>query len=89
MASGRATDRRTGAPIIDVLDPTLLPPGYRTLRDLAKHYYGSYAAWRLIAVASGLQKMPPEQDLREALIGRLPAPKITIPEQPAGDRRQV
>lgn len=67
-----------GQRILDSFSPTALPVG-TTLRDVAAHYYGSYALWPLIAKASGLD-YPPDTDL--TLIHGDPPPRIIVPARP-------
>jgi hypothetical protein len=61
------------------MDSSKLPPGKRTLAQLAKNYYGQASAWRLIAKASGLTRATPNQDLPSTVGRRHPPARILIP----------
>lgn len=64
-----------------VLDSSKLLVGRRTLAALAKHYYGSAAAWRLIAKASGLTSTGPNVDLTTTVGRRHPPSKVVVPRR--------
>lgn len=68
--------------VLAILDSSKLLPGRRTLAQLAKHYYKSASAWRLIAKASGLTSTGPNVDLTTTIGKQHPPGKIVVPKQP-------
>lgn len=73
--------------LVPPLDSSRLPTGQRTLAQLAKNYYGSASAWRLIAKASGLKNVTANQDLPSTVGKRHPPAKISIPRRPTSPSR--
>jgi hypothetical protein len=65
-----------------LLKPADLLPENRTLRALATAYYGDPTKWKLIAKASNLNNVGPDDDLRVALGSRTPPVKLRVPQNP-------
>lgn len=81
-AHNKGQQPKLPAHILAILDSSTLHVGSRTMTQLAKRYYGSAAAWRLIAKASGLTSVGPNTDLTTMIGKHKPPGKVVVPRKP-------
>ncbi len=78
LAAAGAAGAGGGKTVLATVLVRSLPVGQRTLRQLAKHYYGQVTGWRAIAKANGLTSMGPDTNL-VAYFKSDPTRRLVIP----------